>query len=256
VLLTILGCSGSVPGPTGPASGYLVEADGYRLAMDLGNGTLSTLSALFDPFLLDAALISHLHPDHCADLSGLSVLRRYHPDPPADRRGRALPLHAPGQAPSRLAAALASSTEELAVTDLSDVFQFNPLGSGPATVGPFEVTAVPVAHPCEAYGFRIARDGVVLAYTGDTGPCDALQELADGADLLLAEASWTHDADRPPGVHLSGTQAGELAARAGVGRLLLTHVAPWTDPEAVLREARTAYSGPVDLAEHRAAYRL
>lgn len=254
MLLTILGCSGSVPGPNAPASGYLIESAGYRLVMDLGNGTLAALSALLDPFQLDAALISHLHPDHCADLSALSVLRRFHPDPPAERRGRVLPLHAPGQAPSRLAAALAASAEELAVTDLSDVFQFNPLTPGSTTIGPFEVTAVPVAHPCEAYGFRVAAEGAVLAYTGDTGPCDALEGLAADADVLLAEASWTHAADRPPGVHLSGTQAGELAARAGAGRLLITHVAPWTDPGAVLEEARTGFDGPVEVVAQGADY--
>jgi ribonuclease BN (tRNA processing enzyme) len=64
--------------------------------------------------------------------------------------------------------------------------------------------------------------------------------------VMLAEASWTHDpANRPLGVHLSGVEAGQAAADAGVGRLLLTHIPPWTSREAVLAEARSVYDGPV-----------
>ncbi|MCP2170411.1 MBL fold metallo-hydrolase [Goodfellowiella coeruleoviolacea] len=252
--LTILGCSGSGPGPNQAASGYLVEAAGHRLVVDLGNGTLASLQAHGDPFSVAALLLSHLHPDHCADLTALTVLRRYHPNPPHDPRAHRLPVHAPSEAPTRLAAAYAPSRAELAETDLSDVFDFHPLGPEPISLGPFTVTAAPVAHPCEAYGFRIEHDGQVLAYTGDSGPCAALADLAADADVLLAEASWTHAEDRPEGLHLSGRQAGELAATAGVGRLLVTHVPPWTDADAVLAEARAAFSGPTELVRQGRTY--
>ena len=84
MLLTVLGCSGSAPGPRAPTSGYLVECRGVRLVIDLGNGTLAELSARMNPFDIDALLFSHLHADHCADFSALVVLRRYHPRPPYD----------------------------------------------------------------------------------------------------------------------------------------------------------------------------
>ena len=81
---------------------------------------------------------------------------------------------------------------------------------------------------------------------GDTAMCDAVVELAQGADVLLAEASWTHDpANRPAGIHLSGTEAGEIATRAGAKELLLTHIPPWTSREDVIAEAKAAFSGPV-----------
>jgi ribonuclease BN (tRNA processing enzyme) len=250
VHLTILGCSGSVPGPNAPASGYLLEAGGRRLALDLGNGTLAALQgAGRDPFELDALLLSHLHPDHCADFSALTVLRRYHPNPTRDPIAFRLPVYAPGEAPSRLAAAYAPDARELAETDLSDVYTFLSLDEKNLDVAGISVTAARVAHPCEAYGLRIEHGGRTLCYTGDSGPCDALAELAEGADVLLAEASWTDAPDRPVGLHLSGRQAGELAARAGVGRLLITHVLPWSDRDAVLAEAREAYRGEVSLAE-------
>ncbi len=256
VLLTILGCSGSLPGPQGPASGYLVEADGYRLAIDLGNGVLAALQVHCDPFSLDALLFSHLHPDHCADFTTLAVMRRYHTHPPHDTSARRLPVHAPSDAPRRFARAYAESDEELRTADLSDVFDFHPLTARPTTVGPFTITAARVDHPGECYGFRIATAGAVLAFTGDSGPCDALRSLADGADVLLSEATWTHADDRPPGVHLSGTDAGRLATDAGVGRLLLTHIAPWTDPDAVLAEARAEFAGPVEVVRQGGKYEV
>jgi ribonuclease BN (tRNA processing enzyme) len=183
------------------------------------------------------------------------VLRRYHPEPPYDVYARRLPVHAPENAPTRLAHAYAPNATELAETDLTDIFDFHPLTGEPARIGPFEVSAVPVDHPTEAYGIRVRHGGLTFAYTGDTGPCDSLEELVSGVDVLLAEATWTDSPKRPPGVHLSGKQAGALARRAGVGQLLLTHVAPWNDRDAVLAEARAEFPGAV-LVEQGAVYDL
>jgi ribonuclease BN (tRNA processing enzyme) len=249
VRLTILGCSGSVPGPNAAASGYLLEADGFLLGFELGNGTLAQLQAVRDPFDLDVLVFSHLHPDHCADFSALTVLRRYHPEPPYAHRPRRLPVYAPADAPSRLANAYAPNETERAETDLTDVYEFHALTVEPRTIGPFELTAVPVNHPTPAFGLRITDGRSTLAYTGDTGPCPELDGLARDVDVLLSEASWTDAPDRPEGVHLSGKQAGELAARAGVGRLLLTHIAPWTDTDAVLAEAGAAFPGALAVSQ-------
>ncbi len=95
--LTIVGCSGSFPGPDSPASCYLVEADDdsgrtWRVLLDLGNGSLGPLQRHVDLADLDALLISHLHPDHYMDACGLYVARRYHP---AGAVGPALPVYGP-----------------------------------------------------------------------------------------------------------------------------------------------------------------
>ena len=92
-----------------------------------------------------------------------------------------------------------------------------------------------------AYGFRVTAGGKTLAYTGDTGPCPALDELAAGADLLLAEASFRHGDDNPANLHLTGRQAGELAGRHRVERLVLTHVPPWHRVDDLVREADDVY---------------
>ncbi|MBK1785887.1 MBL fold metallo-hydrolase [Prauserella cavernicola] len=252
--LTILGCSGSIPGPDAAASGYLVEAEGFVLGLELGNGTLARMQTVRDPFELGALVLSHLHPDHCADFSALTVLRRYHPAPPHDVTAQRLAVYAPVEAPARLANAYAPHEQERRNTDLTDVFDFHPLSTAPVRIGPFEVTALPVEHPTTAFGLRISHGGTTLAYTGDTGPCEALGALAADADVLLSEASWTDSPDRPVGLHLSGRQAGRLAAGAGATRLLLTHVAPWSDAAAILAEAREEFAGPAELVEQGATY--
>ncbi len=254
--LTILGCSGSIPGPDSPASGYLLESGDTRIVLDLGNGTLGTLQRFVDPFELDAVLFSHLHPDHCADFGALTVLRRYHPAPPYDPKRRRLPVYGPEEAHRRLAALYEPSSQALADADLSDVYEFRPPPSEPVRIGDFEVRALPMAHVCQSWGLRVAARGSVLAYTGDTGPCGDLTELAADADVLLSEASWPDFPDAPDGLHLSGRQAAEVATEAGVSRLLLTHLQPWSDRRAVLDEARTHFAGPSELVETGRAYEL
>jgi ribonuclease BN (tRNA processing enzyme) len=260
--LIVLGCSGSGPGPDSPASGYLVEAGDVRLVLDLGNGTFGALQRHVDPWQLDAVAFSHLHPDHCADFTSLVVHRRYHPYPPHDPAARPLAVHAPAEAPDRFAAAYAPSAAERAETDLTDVFTFHELSDGGTSdVGGATLRARRVDHLCEAYGLRVEAGGRSLVYSGDTGPCTALVELARDADVLLCEATWPHVmpqwGDEPPtGVHLSGRQAGEHAAAAGVGRLLITHVPAWFDGEQLLAEAKAAFSGPVELVTPGGAYEI
>jgi ribonuclease BN (tRNA processing enzyme) len=265
--LTVLGCAGSGPGPTSPASGYLVAAGDVRLTLDLGNGTFGALQRHLDPWELDAVAFSHLHPDHCADFTALVVHRRYHPRAPFDASARPLPVYAPAEAPDRFARAYAPCADELAGTDLTDAFTFHPLidGFGPADVRTgVRLRAAAVDHVCEAYGLRVEHAGRSLVYSGDTGPSAGLVELARGADVLLCEATWPHtgvwgpepDAGPPPGVHLSGRQAGEHATAAGVGRLLLTHVPAWFDGEDLLAEAKETFDGPVELVEPDASYEI
>ncbi len=257
--LTVLGCSGSGPSPTSPASGYLVQAGDSHLALDLGNGTFGVLQRHLDPWSLDAVVFSHLHPDHCSDFASLAVHRRYHPCPAYDPTARPLPVLAPVEAPTRFAAAYATSEAERVKADMTDVFTFEPLTDGGSVeIAGVTVRAGAVDHPCEAYALRIEHEGATLVYSGDTGPCAGLVETARGADVLLCEASWPHVTqwwDQPPaGVHLSGRQAGEHAAAAGVGRLLITHVPAWFDAQVLLKEAKEAFDGPVELVEPDAGY--
>jgi ribonuclease BN (tRNA processing enzyme) len=134
------------------------------------------------------------------------------------------------------------------------IFDFRTIVPGTIHVGPFRVDVIESAHPCESFSFRFSHNGRSLVYTGDTGPFDGLVELASEVDVLLAESSWTHAAGRPTDLHLSGRDAGKLAKASGARRLLVTHVPPWADAEAILAEARAAYQGETVLVRQGASY--
>jgi ribonuclease BN (tRNA processing enzyme) len=248
--LTILGCSGSFAGPGSAASCYLVEAAEargrtWRILLDLGSGALGALQQYADADAVDAVFLSHMHPDHCLDLCGYYVMRKYHP-------GGALPP-IPVWGPAGVAARMTRAYDLANEDDMSGEFDFHEY-DGAVDVGPFRVEPIPVAHPVPAYGVRVTAGGHSLAYTGDTGPCDALDRLALGVDLVLAEASFREDAANPPDVHLTGRQAGEVAARNGVRRLVITHVPPWYDVDEMVAQARLVHSGEVSAAVPGATY--
>jgi ribonuclease BN (tRNA processing enzyme) len=232
VRLTVVGCAGSAPGPASAASSYLVEHDGFRLLLDLGNGAFGALQALVDPAGVDALFLTHLHADHCLDVAPFVVWHRYS----GRARGSRVPLYGPVAAERRLALAYDEDGETL-----TDVFDFVPVGPGLLEIGPFAVQLARTAHPVECYAIRLAVDGRSLVYTGDTGPCARVVELARDADVLLAEAAHPDEPGLPDGLHLTGRQAGEHAAAAAVGRLLVTHVPAWVDAETQLAHARAAF---------------
>ncbi|NLU66542.1 MBL fold metallo-hydrolase [Streptomyces sp. HNM0574] len=251
--LTVVGCSGSFPSADSACSSYLVEADGYRLLLDMGNGALGELQRHCGLYDLDAVALSHLHSDHCVDMCAYFVARYYRHE--GGRCGR-IPVYGPEGTERRLTVAYGDTPSDSA---MSEVFDFHDLSrTSRFDLGPFAVRAVEVAHPVTAYAFRVEHreSGKVLVYSGDTGPSAALDELATGADLFLCEASFTHGKEDIPDLHLTGREAGECARRAGTGRLVLTHVPPWTDPQINLRDAKDVFGGPVELARPAGVYEI
>jgi ribonuclease BN (tRNA processing enzyme) len=245
VKLTVLGCSGSMPGPDSPASGYLVEAEGYRILLDVGNGVVGALQRHVGLHEIDAIIVSHLHPDHCIDLTSYIVALRYGPH----RGGRRIPLFGPPGTRDRIESAYDPMARKL---NLHELFDFGVPHS--RELGPFAVSFVPVNHPIAAFAVRLTAGGRTLVYSGDTGESDALVGLATGADVLLCEAGFGPDEPYVPNLHLTGAQAGEHAARAGVDRLVVTHVPPWGSRTVAVAEAAKTFSGPVEAAEPGAVY--
>ncbi len=240
MLTTIVGSSGSFPGPGGPASCYLIEAEGFRLVLDLGNGSLGALQRFAPLDGIDAVCLSHLHTDHCIDMCSYFVVQRYHPDGPRPK----IPVYGPAGTAQRLASALVPNSS----VDVTSAFDFCTLAAGTFELGPLRVTTAHMNHPVETFGFRVEHDGQVLAYSADTGPCDELVKLASGADVLLCEASFLDGPGHPAALHLTAREAGQHAARAGVGELVLTHLVPWNDEAATLEQAAEAFGGPLALA--------
>jgi ribonuclease BN (tRNA processing enzyme) len=252
VRLTIVGCSGSYPGPDSPASCYLLEEEHegriWRILLDMGNGSLGALHRYVDPMVIDAVFVSHLHVDHCIDLCSFYVLRKYHPSGPAPQ--------IPVWGPTGTAARMARAYDLAPLPGMTEEFKFVEYAGAPIAVGPFTIEAVAVEHPVEAYSMRVEAGGSVLVYSGDTGPCDAFDEVAQGADLLLAEASFLHGKENPPQLHMTGRDCGLAATKAGVGRLVLTHIPPWYDRAVALEEARETYDGPIELAGSGARFMI
>lgn len=238
--LTVVGCAGSFPGPDSPASCYLLEADGFRLVIDFGNGSLGALQRYAGLFDIDAVCLSHLHADHCVDLYSYSIARTYSPAgarPP-------IPVYGPAGTAERIS--LIHGPGDCG--DLMRRFTFETLKPGHLAIGPFDVRLAHVNHPVETFGFRFTRGGRSLAYTGDTGETEAVPALADGADVLLSEAAFLEGPGLPPDIHLTARQAAVYAARAGAGRLVLTHVQPWYRPDDTRAEAARAFDGDLSVA--------
>ena len=126
-------------------------------------------------------------------------------------------------------------------------FEFRWFHGHPVEVGPFTIETVRAAHPVESYCIRVSAGGRTLVYSGDTGPSPDLVALARGADVALFEASFV-GRDNPPGLHLSGADAGRIATEAGAGMLVLTHLVAWNDNEQVVAEARSTFAGPLEVA--------
>ncbi|BCB79658.1 hypothetical protein Pflav_060680 [Phytohabitans flavus] len=140
---------------------------------------------------------------------------------------------------------------------MDDVYTFYGLQPGTFPIGPFTVTVDRVNHPVETYGVRLESKGRVLAYSSDTAPCEALLRLALGADLFLCEASYLDGMDNPPDLHLTGGEAGEVATKAGVGQLLLTHlVSAWGSEADTLDAASAAFTGPLEIVRPGSRYEI
>lgn len=238
--LTVLGCSGTHPGPERMCSSYLIEVDGYRLVLDCGNGSLSNLQRRWDVSEIDAVIISHLHPDHFADLYGLYYSLRFHPDGP-----RSVPVYAP-QGAWEFAAQLLDSADTFAET-----CRFETATAGDVLdLGPLRVELFAANHPVETLASRISGGGRVLAYSGDSAPTEALSHAGRDADLVLLDATWLErQRPLPTGVHMTAFEAGRTAAEANASRLVVTHVFPSNDVEDAVAEARRAYDGDV-IAAH------
>lgn len=256
--LTVIGSSGSMSGPASSASSYLVQARGldpstgemrtWSVVLDMGPGSFGQLWKHLDPRAVDALLISHGHADHMADIISFHVFLKWHPE------GRQASLYTAG--PAEVRARMAQIDGYADEDEIVEMLDFHPVVNGDVfQVGPMKISAFPGNHTVESFGFRIegpSEDGgstrsVTLAYTGDTDSCAGMSEMAQGLDLLLAECGFT-EVEQVRGIHLTGGRAGLLARQGGVGRLVLTHIQPWTDPGVPLAEARVEFDGDIEVA--------
>nr|MBR4279901.1 MBL fold metallo-hydrolase [Clostridia bacterium] len=224
--LTILGMNGPFPAPGGATSGYFLAAGENYIALDLGSGCLSRLTALTPPEELTALLLTHWHYDHCADVLPLI----YRLEACAKR-----PLHT-------YAPVDESSLVRKAVQGCSKIVLHDVAPGESFPVGDVQVTAFAARHPAPAVMYRIEAADKSFCYTGDTNTVEGLVDFAGGADFLLADGLFTDNAWSEGKPHLSASHVARLARDADVRRFVITHLNPAIDLETLLREARAIRS--------------
>lgn len=235
---TVLGGCGAWPEAGQACSGFLVEQDGFLLLADAGYATVPRLLQHVGAEQVDAVFISHGHPDHCADLNPLLRARALRDDPAPP-----LPVYAP---PGALDAVLALDRPAM-LADAYTLHEFTP--GADLDIGPFRAATRLLPHSLPNAGVRLAGGGTVFAYTGDTGEVPEIADLARGADLLVADASFTdHVPANNQGSLSSARYAGQQAARAGAGHLVLTHLLPGTDHQVARAAAAAGYGGDISIA--------
>jgi ribonuclease BN (tRNA processing enzyme) len=254
IRLTVLGACGTYPAPGRACSGYLLEAAGggetTRIWVDAGPGTLANLLRVAELPALDGIWVSHLHVDHVSDLLAANYALRYGDlEPP--------PGPMPVFGPRGWAAHVRSFLDTGESEPIGGAFEVHELADGERIdLGPLRLEAVETVHSVETFGVRASTGGGTVAYSADSGPCDGLGRLAEGADLFVCEAAWAEWPEGARPIHMTPLLAGQWAAKARARRLLLTHLRPGADPGAALARAADAYGGPVDVATEMEVHEL
>jgi ribonuclease BN (tRNA processing enzyme) len=251
--LTVLGRSPARPNAGEACAGYLVEGGGTRVLMDAGPGTVANLLTRWQPSDLDAVVISHMHTDHFLDL----VTMRYAYPWRVEANPRLRVYIPPGSTDQMQWVARGAGYPDFFDHSYTLV-EYD--GIRPVEVGNLRFEPAETVHFVRTWGFRVTARGEgedpnrILAYSADSGPCDTLLTIAEGADLFLCEAALhavIEDAPQPEERgHLLPAEAGDYARKARVDRLVLTHLPSNSDNGAwAATEAAVSFGGPVEVAE-------
>ncbi len=236
----LLGTGTAIPVEKHSPSGLVVKAAGQRLLFDIGPGTLGRLRmADLECGQIDHLLLTHLHPDHTLDLATLLLVFNYAPN-----AERTAPFPITGCRGLRefvkrlidLYAEVAPVSFELR---LQEVYEEG------FSIGPLAISAAPTGHTADSVAYRVDDGSRALVYSGDAAPSGALARLAEGADLLVSECSFP--SGWPTDDHLNADTVGEIAQRARVKSLVLTHTYPPAIAVDLVGQIRRNYEGSVQL---------
>lgn len=260
--ITVLGKSPAWQDADGACSGYLVEQDGHRLVVDIGNGVFGKLRRFVDYVDVDDIVISHLHADHFLDLVPYSYALIHAPRQqpvPVDRwPGTDTPARPTLHAPRGAAETFRTLTGAFGYPELIerafDLREYAP--EDQLELGPLRLRFCPVPHFVEANAIEIAAGAGRFTFGADSRPSDDLCAFAAGTDLLMLEATLPRPERDGMRGHLTPGEAGDHARRAEAGRLVLTHISDELDWEWAQREAEATYGGQVDVAREGAVYEV
>jgi ribonuclease BN (tRNA processing enzyme) len=260
--LTVLGKSPSWQDAGGACSGYLIEEDGTTVLLDCGNGVFSKLRRYRDYTGVDAVVISHLHADHFLDLVpfayALTYAPRQQPAPVARWAGTETParphLYAPHGAIELFRRMVGCWGNEDLIENAFEIEEFAP--ESVIDIGSMRFSFQDVPHFTETFAVDICstNGGGRITYGADCSPNEALVKFAKGTDLLIVEATLPRPERTGVRGHLTPEEAADHACRAGVKRVLLTHVSDELDELWVRKCAKRAFDGPIEVAREGAVY--
>jgi ribonuclease BN (tRNA processing enzyme) len=243
VQLTVLGCTGSYPGPDGACSGYLVRAEGQTVLVDAGPGTVSALQHHVDLGQLTAVVLSHQHPDHWTDLGVLRTAWRW------GLGQEGLPVFGTPQTRAIAEALTEGLAPTMHWTDIADGDEID--------LGGLRMQCSITDHYVPTMALRFDDGRTSLAYSADTGPGWSFAAFGKRVRVALCEATLLAEQRlyaAVPVLHLTAAEAGRIAEEAGVQRLLLTHLPAGADGEEHRAEAAAHFGGPVEVVTQHATY--
>ncbi|MFD2630324.1 MBL fold metallo-hydrolase [Oceanobacillus kapialis] len=233
--LTVIGFWGGYPAPNGATSSYLLEKDGFSLLIDAGSGSLSKLQQYLPATELDAVILSHYHEDHIADIGVLQYAKlvNYY----VNGLDRILPIYGHELDKKGFASLSHEYTEGRA---------YQP--DNPITIGPFTISFLETNHPVPCFGMRITDGEHTVVYTADTSFKEEWIPFSEGADLLITDCNFYAEQDGEKAGHMTSKQGGEIANKAGVKTLVLSHLPQYGDRDQLIKEAKEEYNGSIHLA--------
>lgn len=244
--LIVLGSGTAVPRAGRATSCYLVDpGDGQAVLVDLGPGAVHRAAAAgYDLDHLRGVLVTHIHPDHTADLVALDFALRN----PLPRAGLP-PLPVWGHEALRLLHARVRNAWPGWLGSGPDRLELASLGPGEFSLPGFgSARAYRIAHTESSLGYRLTLpNGFVVAFSGDATEGAELEELGRDSDLLVLEAAAPDTA--PVDGHLTPERAARIAAACGTRHLLLTHFYPGVLAQPIEPRVRTAFGGRLSLAQ-------
>ena len=251
--VTVLGSSAAYAGPADACSGYLVEHGDAKVLLDCGTGVISSLQDHVEVGELTHIAISHMHADHFFDLIPLYYALWRGSEKTRQAKPRLL-LPPGGLQVLRQVGELAGSS----FATLENVFAPEEYQPGASHgLGGVEVEFTPAEHFIPAYAITLRGGSRRVAYSADSRPCPALVRVAQDADLFLCEATIFDSADTAGRQgHMTAHEAAEVAQRAGVDSLVLTHFWPDCDRTRSQDEARSVFSGATEVAHQGSSFSL